>query len=159
MPASSSKANILNLDNIIHSGTLISRGRKLRTLRCVMGADRTFARIWHGSVPSTLASPTLQSLWSVDAHGRLIYRGKIYNKDSWATYTDGGVIYYGPPRFIRGLGRSAKEYPNPRNTHPCIRILTKNHKSLIVDECPKCGGELVYDNNMELYCRECGLIY
>ncbi len=146
--------------HMVNSGIVNSEGKKLRALlRCVMRADRTFARIWQGKVQIHQAHVSLRSEWGVDARGRLIYNGKLYNKDCWGVYAEGNMFYYGPPKFIRLQGRSAKEDINPRNTHPEVIIFTEDGQQMVVDRCPKCGGELVDDNSLELYCRECGLMY
>lgn len=79
----------------------------------------------------------------------LLYNGHLYNRNSWS---------WRPPKFIRLQGRQAKESADPRNNHPEIVIFTVHGDALWLDACP-CGGELLMDNNENLYCSKCKIIY
>lgn len=157
--------NFLNSDNIIHSGSYLLEGRKfepsltegeLRLLGKALKADPMFARIWWGDAGKRLAALRLQV--SIDDRGRLLYNGKLYNRDSWVTFFVTDERLYGPPKIIRGQGRLAKEVPDVRNNHPDIVFFNEDGKPVHSDHC-QCGGELVMDSRYYLYCRRCNLIY
>ncbi len=86
-----------------------------------------------------------------DGTVHLLYNGHLFSRHDWS---------WRPPIIIRDGGRMAQEYPNPRNKHPWVRYYDEELETVVTtDKCPGCKGALVYDNNMELYCVQCGLIY
>jgi hypothetical protein len=113
-----------------------------------LSRDKGFETIWQGGI-MTGCHLVLKLQISFNAKGRLLYNGRLYNRNSWS---------WRPPKFIRLQGREAKEEPNSRNSHPEIYLTTLNGEELKLDACP-CGGELVKDRCECLYCRDCGLIY
>jgi len=127
---------------------------ELKSFKKALEKDPLFDQVWKGGILSSDHHLILRSqiAYTTDGRGntRLLYNGRRYDRDSWT---------WRPPKAIRQLGRTAKEYPNPRNSPPVVFVATKNGEFIYVDRCTKCGGDLIYDNNMELYCRECGLIY
>jgi len=122
--------------------TIAIEGRKL------FEKDKAFRHIWEGGILRG-CSLILKCQVSFDSKGRLLYNGRLYNRNSWS---------WRPPKFIRMQGRLAKESADPRNNHPEIVIFTVGGEALWLDACP-CGGELLMDNNENLYCSECKIIY
>lgn len=110
--------------------------------------DAAFRHIWEGGILRGY-SLKIKCQVSIDSKGRILYNGRLYNRNSWS---------WRPPKFIRQQGRLAKESTDPRNNHPEIVIYTMKGKALLLDACP-CGGELLMDNNENLYCSKCKIIY
>lgn len=108
--------------------------------------DKAFMRIWDGGISQQ--SLKIHSMVS-EERGRLILNGRKFTRSSWD---------WRPPQVIRGQGRLAKEYSDPRNNHPEISIYTVGGEMLRLDACP-CGGELLMDHNYNLYCSKCKIIY
>lgn len=147
--------NEASLDNIIFSGSYtIEGGRIKKKPPCYLfRSEPLFERIWTGGVVrGTHLALKLQL--SEDKYGQLLYNGKLYNRDSWT---------WRPPKFVRLQGRLAKEYTDPRNFYPTDEIDTEDgHSIRIRAKCrgikKPCGGELLYDKLLFLYCIDCGLI-
>ena len=134
--------NSLNSEDIPHTQTSIIEGRE------VFEKDKAFRAIWEGGILRG-CSFKIRCQVSIDSQGRLLYNGRLYNRNSWS---------WRPPKFIRMQGRLARESTDPRNNHPEIVIYTMNGEALLLDACP-CGGELLMDNNENLYCDKCKIIY
>ena len=109
--------------------------------------DKAFMRIWNGGILD--ASLEIRSMVGSDERGRLTLNGRRFTRSSWS---------WRPPPIIREQGRLAKESTDPRNNHPEIVIYTMKGEALLLDACP-CGGELLMDHNMNLYCSKCKIIY
>jgi len=134
--------NILNSEDILFFRTYTIEGRK------VFERDKAFRTIWEGGILRG-CSLTIRCQISVDSDGHLLYNGHRFSRSSWS---------WRPPKFIRQQGRLAKESTDPRNNHPEIVIYTMSGEALLLDACP-CGGELLMDNNENLYCSKCKIIY
>ena len=107
--------------------------------------DRQFSEIFIG--PQSGCHLTLRCQVA-EENGHLIYNGKRYTRGRrWR-----------PPKVIRQMGRLAKELPNPYNNSPEISVELQSGKVLRLDTCT-CGGELVMDHRLVLYCRECFRIW
>lgn len=115
-----------------------------------------FCRLWEGGSKNLRLS--IRKQLDFDEKGRLLYNGRLYNKDTWCCYFSGDCMMYGPPKVIRLQGRAAKEQLNKANTHPEITIITAHGEVIILDACP-CGGELIMDTDDSLYCKDCGDVY
>lgn len=110
--------------------------------------DTAFNRIYDGGV---IKDATLTIRSQVSIHGdRWYYNDRPYTRSSWS---------WRPCRFVRSLGRMAREYPDGSNTHPMIDLMTESGQVIQVDNCPVCGGDLVLDERDELYCTECYVIW
>ena len=134
--------NILNSEDILFFRTYTIEGRK------VFERDKAFRNIWEGGILRG-CSLKIRCQISVDSDGHLLYNGRRFSRSSWS---------WRPPKFIRQQGRLAKESTDPRNNHPEIVIYTMRGEALLLDACP-CGGELLMDNNENLYCSKCKIIY
>ena len=134
--------NIPNSEDILHPQTYMFEGRE------VFEKDKAFRTIWEGGILKG-CSLKIRCQVSLDPKGRLLYNGRLYNRNSWS---------WRPPKFIRQQGRLAKESTDPRNNHPEIVIYTMSGRALLLDACP-CGGELLMDRNGYLYCSSCKIIY
>jgi hypothetical protein len=108
--------------------------------------DKAFAQIFTGGI---IRGRHLELRCQVaEENGHLIYNGKRYTaRGRWR-----------PAKVIRRQGRLAKELPNPYNNRPEISVELESGKVLRLDACP-CGGELIMDHRLVLYCRECFRIY
>ncbi|MCK9570802.1 hypothetical protein M0R72_17770 [Candidatus Pacearchaeota archaeon] len=109
--------------------------------------DKAFMRIWDGGV-MVGQEIDIRSMVT-EENDRVVLNGRKFTRSSWD---------WRPPQIIRGQGRLAKEYSDPRNNHPEISIYTEGGKLLRLDACP-CGGELEMDHNYNLYCLKCFRIY
>lgn len=135
------------LENILYSGAYNFEGMKFRPT-CEL--DPFFIRVWRGGFPKG-TKLIIKAQLSEDDKGRLLYYGKLYNRDCWT---------WQPPKFIRLRGRTAKEQPNPFNNYPTRIIEVDNKKVRIRDSCRNCGGRLVYDTiTMDLYCEDCFVVH
>jgi len=134
--------NILNSEDILFFRTYTIEGRK------VFERDKAFRTIWEGGILRG-CSLKIRCQISVDSGGHLLYNGRRFSRSSWS---------WRPPKFIRQQGRLAKESTDPRNNHPEIVVYTMKGEALLLDACP-CGGELLMDNNENLYCSKCKIIY
>ncbi len=91
-----------------------------------------------------------------DAGLWLVYNGHRYGRSDRSH-----AFRYKPVKLIRELGRLAREQPNSMNTHAEVHaqaLTPDGYRAVTLDTCPVCGGEMVYDHTMELYCRACGLL-
>jgi len=128
------------------------KSRPMKKLTCVFRECPTFRAIWLTKARAD-ATHSLQSVAGQDDHGRLIYRGKLYNRRSWS---------WRPPKIIWSQGRRAHEPPNPDNAR--VHILKEVLKNgvlcvVAINKCD-CGGHLIRDlMTSDLYCEECGLVY
>lgn len=145
---SGSVLNSLNQDNIIFFRTSIDEGMEdySTSEMKALQKDKAFMQIWNGGVIQ--GKLKIKSMLS-EEDGHLVLNGRRFTRSSWN---------WRPPEVIRGQGRLAKEYSDPRNVHPEIAIVTQNGSVLWLDACP-CGGELLMDNNSNLYCSKCNIIY
>lgn len=132
------------LENILLSGAYSIEGKRL-----LCEEDRAFWQIWSGGVIRG-RKLTLKFQLAEDEQGRLLYNGRLYNRDSWT---------WRPPKFIRQRGRYAKEIPNPLNTRPTEIIEHEDgQKERVRRVCDRCGGQYIYDpRTMELFCEVCNL--
>jgi hypothetical protein len=156
--AISCEVNTLNSENILRSGVYLFEGEKFfdqRTWQRVKKYDPVFARLWEGPVDMAFS---LRPQIALDLKGRLLYNGRLYNKDTWTSFFTTQDELYGPPKVIRQQGRLAKEEFDVRNQHPDVVIFDDAGKPYHSDHC-ECGGQLVLDNNLNLYCVKCKLIY
>lgn len=138
----------LNSEDILRSGASNNEGKKLRKLHCPFESDPAFHAIWAGGFPSGVHL-SLKLQVATDHKGRLLYNGRLYNRDSWT---------WQPPKFIRLQGRHAKDIIDFRNYPAKAYIITQKGDVIELDACI-CGGELLYDHNEELYCSACGAMY
>jgi hypothetical protein len=163
VPTGVLQSNSLKSDNIIHSGLDTTEETDLPETndfgrdfaRCLQKSP-VFNALWMGGGVERHLS--LRKQIDIDSSGRLLYNGRIYNKDTWCRYYFGDLQLYGPPKVIRQMGRVAKEIPNPANNNPEISILTQNGDVIRLDACP-CGGELILDHRGALYCSNCFVVY
>ncbi|OPY49330.1 MAG: hypothetical protein A4E49_03153 [Methanosaeta sp. PtaU1.Bin112] len=134
-----------SLENILFSGAYSIEGKRL-----LCEEDRAFWHIWSGGVIRGRRL-TLRCQLAEDEQGRLLYNGRLYNRDSWT---------WRPPKFIRLRGRYAKENPDPLNSYPTeIREKEDGSKERMRRVCDRCGGRLVYDIiTLDLYCQECFIV-
>jgi hypothetical protein len=140
----------LKYEDILYRGSsnIEERRTKLKPPCRLAQCEPTFERIWTGGL-LTGAYFSIRLQISTDERGRLLYNGKLYNKNSWT---------WQPPKFIRLQGRHAKETLNPFNSYPNEIIVLDGKKIIVPQYCDACGGDLVYDHNMNLYCVRCELI-
>jgi hypothetical protein len=80
--------------------------------------------------------------------GKLYYYGRQFSRASWAWH---------PPKVICLQGRSAKEYPNPSNDTPIDWFKLGDTWVKVRRRCDECNGDLVYEPDESLYCKECGM--
>lgn len=110
--------------------------------------DKAFMRIWDGGI-MTGCDLQIRGIVTVDERGRLYINGRRFTRSSWS---------WRPPPIIRHQGRMAKDYPDPMNEHPRIRVEDENGDLVWQDKCV-CGGELIKDHRGYLYCMKCNIIY
>jgi hypothetical protein len=144
---SGSVRDSLKSDNIIQLPTLSMKEQNLAWEQ-LLEKDVGFSHIFSGQIKK-LKHPwkTIKCQVS-EKDGRLWLCGKPYqrSKYSWRI-----------PKTIWIQGRTIKEESNKHNNNPKIRVLV-NGALVWLDKCP-CGGELLMDNNENLYCSKCSLIY
>ncbi len=109
--------------------------------------DKGFTPIWEGGVLHG-GHLTIRVQVSEDAIGRLLYNGRLYNRQSWS---------YRPPKFIRMQGRIAKEFTSFYNNYP-NKVIEVDGEPFRIRRTCDCGGRLVYDERAYLYCEQCHLI-
>jgi hypothetical protein len=144
--------NCLNNSNIIFSRSSLYEEEEIlsdlsdsemKALR----KDKAFMRIWDGGVMA--CSLEVRSMVTVDDQDRLYLNGRRFTRSSWR---------WRPPPIIRHQGRLAKDYPDPTNEHPLIRVENEKGDLIWQDKCV-CGGELIKDSRGYLYCVKCNIIY
>ena len=79
------------------------------------GLDPGFAHIFNPQ-PFKGHLVGIQSLISFDEKGRMLYRGRRYDRSSWT---------FRPPKVIRIQGRQAKDLSDKRNGYPTEEINTE----------------------------------
>jgi hypothetical protein len=109
--------------------------------------DKGFKPIWEGGILHG-CHLTLKVQVSEDAWGRLLYNGRLYNRNSWS---------YRPPKFIRLQGRLAKEFTSFFNNFP-TDIIEVDDKQIRIRRTCECGGKLEYDHRAVLFCTKCHLV-
>ncbi len=146
----SSALSGLNSYDVVNLRTNINEGMAKYTDHELKGISRDtgFSPIWKGGGILRGAHLILKIQVSVDALGRLLYNGRLYNRSCWS---------YMPPKFIRLQERQAKEYSSFYNNYPTDVIEVDSEKVRIRRTCG-CDGKLVYYKRAWLYCEKCHLI-
>lgn len=145
LPKQIAQNNIIFSQNYINEEDEILSEDELKLLK----KDRAFMRIWDGGIIGEKTPLYIKSIVSVDEKNRLYLNGRRFTRSSWS---------WRPPPIIRHQGRMAKDYPDPMNEHPHIRVEDERGDLIWTDKCV-CGGELLKDHRGYLYCIKCNIIY
>ena len=99
---------------------------------------------------------TIKSILSEDDKGRLLYRGRLFDRRRWS---------WRPPKILRMMGRQARDFTDLRNSYPTEEIEQDDTILRVRAICtrdpkrgPYCDGKLLYDKRYYLYCEKCFLI-